>query len=141
MILLTLAAVTNVAENCTYLGYKWKHVLFPIKFWSVLPRFRDNQPRTNNMKEGWHYRFNSMLAGPHPPMHKSIQMIRDEENHWKLEVDKIKAGMIPKKKRKSIQMETRLKSIVAGYDGQDYTSRKDFLNAIQSCMHEFMQVL
>ena len=85
----------------TYLGYTWDEVRFPIKFWNILPRFESNQPRTNNSKEGWHFRFNSALPGPKPALHISLQMIKDEKSNWKLECDKIRQGIVQGRKATS----------------------------------------
>ena len=102
----------------TYLDYNWNDVRFPIHFWNVLPRFQANQPRTTNSAEGWHYRFNSLLPGPHPPMHISIELLIEEETHWKIEADKVRGGIDPPRKLQSRQIETRLRNIVRNRGNQ-----------------------
>ena len=122
----------------TYLGYDWQDVRFPIKFWNILDRFKEGLPRTNNGAEGWHFRLNSLLPGAHPSMLFSINMLRDEENHYRLEADKIRNGIFPPRKLKSIQLDDRLKEIVSNYDSQFYRDTYDYLNEVQKCLHEFV---
>ena len=123
----------------TYLGYTWDDVRFPIKFWSVLDRFRNNQPRINNTAEGWHYRFNSLHSGAHPPMYKSIEKLIEEETQGRLEADKVRRGIYPPKKAKSIQIEGRLELVLENRENQVHRDNTDFLNEVKSCLHEFLE--
>jgi hypothetical protein len=121
-----------------YLGYDFNDVRFPIPFWNVRERFLSAQPRTNNQKEGWHYRFKNMHSKSNPTMETSLQMIQKEELHWYQECQKILGGIVPRKKKKSIQIETRLENIMKGED-RDYKDKIEFLGAIQQCLHEFVR--
>lgn len=125
----------------TYVGDDWDAVMFPIHFWSVHDRFIENVPRTNNGTEGWHFRFNALLPKSKPPMHISIIMLQREERHTMSECEKIRNGQAIGKKKKSRQIDTRLRQIMQSREQQSFQNDLKFLEAIQRCLHKFVEGL
>ena len=74
-------------------------------------------------------------------MQDSIIMLRKEELHSEIECEKIRQGLIPPKKKKSIEIEKMLKELMTNRDDQIYRNHIDFLKAIQRCLHNFMPVM
>ena len=69
----------------TYIGHPTRNrttrnpPLFPIRFWSVHGRTLDGRHRTNNLVEGWHRRFQSVLGCFRPCVFRCIQAIIKEQ--------------------------------------------------------------
>ena len=87
-----------------YLGKEWSQPLFPMRVWNVTCRLNNGIPRTSNLIEGWHNRF--QLGCHRPPIWRFLleimkEQIRSENTYARLQVGKFprhanKAGYHPK---------------------------------------------
>ena len=50
--------------------------MFPPQYWSVYQRVLDGEPRTNNLIEGWHRRFQVIVNKSHPNIHEFMKRLK-----------------------------------------------------------------
>lgn len=102
--------------------------LFPIKFWNVNERTKNNEHRTNNQVEGWHRRFQSVLACGNPGFFTCVKALKKEQVNTMDKVNRLQAGFaVQKKKSKYVELNKRLKKIV---DEREERTVMEFLRAI-----------
>ena len=102
--------------------------LFQIKFWNVNERTKNNEHRTNNQVEGWHRRFQSVLACGNPGFFTCVKALKKEQVNTMDKVNRLQAGFaVQKKKSKYVELNKRLKKIV---DEREERTVMEFLRAI-----------
>jgi len=91
--------------------------------------------RTNNISEGWHCRFNILVGKSHPDLYSFLNVIQKEQG----DVDKmlVELGLgrsiCPKKRRKYVGLQDRLRYITAEYSTYKEEGRiLEFLSNIGS---------
>ena len=90
---------------------------FPPATWNVHERTLANEPRTNNLCEGWNSRFSSMVGFTHPSIWKAIKSIQVETNEASTNILQSNIGNPPRKhtKRMYIQQQQRLRQLCLDY--------------------------
>jgi hypothetical protein len=74
-------------------------------------------PRSNNSIEGWHHAFNNRVSIKHPSITKLAKCISREQSRFEIDIERLRAGEQPKKKRKVYaNLDERIKRIVSSYD-------------------------
>lgn len=102
--------------------------LFPPNLWSVYELIGNNYPRTQNMVEGWHQRWNTLIGKPHVGVYTIINEIRKEQHQTELQIENILRGEPPPYQRKHyIDRENRILSV---FNNRDDYSLVDFLRGI-----------
>lgn len=83
---------------------------FPITFWSVYKRNKNNIPRTTNNIESWHKKINKFLGNSHVSFTKIIDFLKDEAMSTFDILDQIEAGFDwpIRQKKKHLKAEKRL---------------------------------
>ena len=65
---------------------------FPPEFWSVHPLLEQFFPRTNNMQEAWHRRFEAVVGRHHLGVYPTIHELRKEQHRTEHEITRGEAG-------------------------------------------------
>ena len=100
---------------------------FPIQSWNAFTRIQANTPRTNNSVEGWHTGFQGSLACSHPTVWLLIEALRREEALQRSRYFGVMSGEPQRKKRKYVQLEGRIKSVI---DSRENRSVTEYLKSI-----------
>lgn len=90
---------------------------FPPELWNVHEQTLNDDPRTNNMCEGWNSRFSQLVGFYHPSIWKLIKHLQIEECNSTTMLSQATIGNPPKKrtKRVHIQQQRRLKTLCTEY--------------------------
>ena len=98
--------------------------MFPPQYWSVYQRVLDGEPRTNNLIEGWHRRFQVIVNKSHPNIHEFMKRLKEEQQTSASRILQLVAGQPAKKPRKKVStMNDKIVKIVTDYKNrtlQDY---------------------
>ena len=65
---------------------------FPPHVWSVVSLMEDGPPRTNNLVESWHRRFETIVRKPHGSVFWLINELRLEDHRGAHELARLEAG-------------------------------------------------
>lgn len=102
--------------------------LFPPEIWSVHDLVELGCPRTQNVVEGWHNRWNNLIGKAHIGVYKIIEEMRKEQKQTDLQVECINRGAPrPTKRNQYANRENRILSI---FDERNDRSLIDFLRGI-----------
>ena len=74
--------------------------LFAINFWNVNERTKNDNHRTNNQVEGWHRRFQCVLACGNLGFFTCVKALKREQVNTSNKVNRLQAGFSVKKKKK-----------------------------------------
>ena len=66
--------------------------LFPPSLWSVHELIENNYPRTQNVVEGWHQRWLTLLGKQHVGIYTIIKEMRKEQHQTQLQIESILHG-------------------------------------------------
>lgn len=115
------------------LGGRWRPAAYAPEEWTQFQRTIDGLGRTNNSIEGWHRRF-AGRAGVHPNVFSLIQRIQAEEDHWRVEVEKVQAGATPRRRKPQWeQLSDRLSTLAHRLRDGDIT----MMDYVRSVAHNF----
>ncbi|CAF1091814.1 unnamed protein product [Rotaria sordida] len=90
---------------------------FSIQLWNIYERVIQDLPRSNNAIEGWHHAFNNRVSIKHPSITKLAKCILREQSRFEIDIERLRAGEQPKKKKKVYEnLDARLKRIALSYD-------------------------
>ena len=67
----------------------------PPKIWSVYDRVINQDPRTNNFLEGWHWRFLTIVDVHHQDIYKFLSKLTGEQAHTEMSRQEILRGEDP----------------------------------------------
>ena len=70
----------------------WKEALFPPHLWNVYERTIADEPRMNDKVEGWHCRFNTIVAKHHPNIYEFLERLKGEQALTDTLVEQLIAG-------------------------------------------------
>lgn len=102
--------------------------LFPPSLWSVYELLENNYPRTQNVVEGWHQRWLTLLGKQHVGVYTIIKEMRKEQHQTELYIESILRGEPPPNKRQhQINRERRILTVFNSRE--DYTL-EDFLRGV-----------
>ncbi|CAF0898466.1 unnamed protein product [Brachionus calyciflorus] len=93
-----------------------KDPLFECGFLNVNKRISQNIPKTNNFVEAWHNSFSSMLVS-HPLVYAIVDTFKREQT---LTQNKIKTGIMPKKKPSYTVLDDRIRLMLKSYTVEDW---------------------
>ena len=87
--------------------------LFPPHRWNMHKMNMADQPRTNNVCEGWNDKFHSLVGHSHPTIWKLIEILQVEANRIISILIQNDRGICQKKRTKRIhtELQTRLKNL------------------------------
>ncbi|CAM4775069.1 unnamed protein product [Rotaria magnacalcarata] len=68
---------------------------YPIDFWNMMERVKNNMHRTNNNIEGWHRKLNSAFQCSHPTLWSFLDKLMKEENNIHLYILNATTGRQP----------------------------------------------
>ena len=101
---------------------------FPPKLWNCRNRVLQDQPRTTNGVEAWHRRLSSTIGASHPNIWTFMSFIRKEQAKTDVDIARLEIGHpLPKRKKKEVDRDGRIKHIVRNYDSGDKIA---FLRAV-----------
>ena len=89
---------------------------FPHELWNQFDSVLEDLPRTNNAVEGWHRAFELQVAAHHPNIWRFIDCLKKEQNFNEFKIEQLIAGCIPKRKKRYVDLDGRIKNIVEGFD-------------------------
>ncbi|CAF2879240.1 unnamed protein product [Rotaria sp. Silwood2] len=90
---------------------------FSLQLWSIYEQVIQDLPRSNNVVDGWHHAFNSRVSIKHPSITKLVKCILREQSKFQINIERLRAGEQPKKKRKVYaNLDARLERITLSYD-------------------------
>jgi hypothetical protein len=96
----------------TYIGNDWSPALFPPRVWNVCCRLNNGIPRTSNLIEGWHNRFQQKLDCHRPRMWRFLMELLKEQNRTENAFARIQIDRFPSSSRKKFRdINTKLKTI------------------------------
>lgn len=77
-----------------------RRATFPADLWNCHVATMENQPRTNNVCEGWNNSFRNLIGYMHPSIWKLIDVMRKENERVRTIMLRDGAGVRPKKQRR-----------------------------------------
>ena len=89
--------------------------LFPIRFWNHYESTLRGEPRTNNGVEGFHSALNSLFNGNHPTIWSFLTGIEKDIGLQLNKFAKIRAGDAAPRRRKYVDIDNAIRSIVSTY--------------------------
>ncbi|CAB4418896.1 unnamed protein product [Rhizophagus irregularis] len=102
--------------------------LFPPELWSVHELIENGYPRTQNMVEGWHQRWSTIIGRSHIGLYSIIDEMRKEQCQTELQIESILRGEArPYQRKHIVERENRLLTI---FNGRDDYSLLDYLRGI-----------
>lgn len=102
--------------------------LFPPSMWSVFNNKEFGFPRTQNKVEGWHRRWEILIARSHVGIFTMIKQIQKEQNIVEIEIERSMRGEpAPKKRKEYEEREVKIQNVVADRDNRTVI---DFLRGI-----------
>ena len=104
-----------IAYNA-YVGNRRGKPKFSLELWNIHERVIQDLPRSNNAVEGWHHAFNTRVSMKHPSITKLAKCIIREQSKFEIDIERLRAGEQPKKKKKVYaNLDARLKRIALSY--------------------------
>ena len=102
--------------------------LFPPQLWSVYDSIEIGVPRTQNVAEAWHRRWDILVGQSHVGVYTIIKELQKEQQNVEFQVECIIRGeQRPPKKKASIDREKRIMTII---NDRENRSLMDFLRGI-----------
>jgi len=108
---------------------------YPIGEWNLYDAAIMLGPRTNNLTEGWHHRFNVMVGKNHPSFYHLVRELQKEQRDTEVMVRELSLGRkvkVPQLKRYQ-RVDERLQSIAEDY--QTYKQEGRVLDYLRDCGH------
>ena len=68
---------------------------FPPNTWNVHNQVIDNDPKTNNLVEGWNNRFKNLVGHVHPSIWRAINYLKLERKVAVAKISRYAAGIVP----------------------------------------------
>lgn len=97
---------------------------FPVAMWNVRSRTNEGIPRTTNSLEGWHCALHTMVDNPHPSMWRFLAALQREQQLQHAALMNLRSGHpAPLPKKKYVDRNRRLKSLIAKNDRGELTTR------------------
>ncbi|KAF0313020.1 hypothetical protein FJT64_016352 [Amphibalanus amphitrite] len=118
--------------NATYVGDadEGRRATFKPELWNQHDRTAAGLARTTNNIEGWHRRFRGVVDCASPNIYRLLQRLRQEEDHWRGEIDRVVAGALPRNQKPQwAKLAERLTRLVDRRDGGHLTTL-EFLRAV-----------
>lgn len=87
--------------------------MFPPELWNMHEVTLANQPRTNNISEGWNNKFSSLVGHHHPSIWKLVECLKAECARVTTVLLQAEMGVRPRKRNKKVYMElqSRLRNL------------------------------
>ena len=102
--------------------------LFPPELWSVHDSIEPGIPRTQNIVEAWHRRWNILVGESHVGVHTIIQELQKEQQNVEFQIECIIRGeKKPPTKKALVDREKRIMTII---NDRENRSLMDFLRGI-----------
>ena len=93
--------------------------MFPPEMWNVYDRAKEDDLRTNNSLEGWHRRFNMIIAKHHPNVYEFIDRLKSEQARTDTCIEQFIAGQEPKSQSRKVKsVNLRINRIVNDYENR-----------------------
>ncbi|CAF5100221.1 unnamed protein product [Rotaria sp. Silwood1] len=109
-------------------GIKRGQPKFSLQLWNMYERVIHDLPRSNNSIEGWHHAFNNRVSIKHPSIVKLTKCILREQSRFEVDIERLRAGAPPQKKRKLYaDLDALLKTVTLSYNIHNID---DYLNRI-----------
>lgn len=91
---------------------------YSIEFWNQYDSALTKSHRTNNVSEGWHNRFRTVVGRTHPDLYTAIGEIQKEQGFMEITLMELAMGKKVKAApaKKWVDRQTRLESIASEYD-------------------------
>lgn len=109
--------------------------LFPPKLWNSVMLLQQDGPRSNNLVEGWHNRFNKKVGCSKPNVWKVLrEAVREEQQYFERYYAMVTAGRGTSRKRAEDVKDERLKRVSLMFSTlsfDDYS--KGIANAFRNC--------
>ena len=94
--------------------------LFDLAFWNMYDQTIGDLPRTNNVLEDWHRRFQANVGAYHPNVWKFIDILKRERSLNHVNISQVRADHQPEPQRRRYQdSNRRIKNIVQDYHNRD----------------------
>lgn len=105
---------------------------YPPARWNQHHAALEGEPRTNNLTEGWHRRFNTLVGKDHPSIYALIKLLQKEQGNSERQMADLELGKVVKApQRLKYRMVTeRLQRISGRYEEMKAEGRRiDYLRA------------
>lgn len=102
---------------------------YPIHLWNQYDAAVQGLAKTNNVSEGWHNRFNMLMAKNHPDIYSFIKNVLKEQGDTEIAVVELSLGRKIKAapKKKWVETQTRIRRIALNYETYEIL---DYLKAV-----------
>ena len=101
--------------------------MFSRSLWNVRERVLNDLPRTNNSVEAFNCAIQSTVTSYNPNVWKLIMALQKEEGLVQAKLNHIQRGEPPKRKKKYVTLDKRLKNLVENYKPEE---KINFLKAV-----------
>lgn len=101
--------------------------LFPPKLWNNVVLVNSDEPRSNNLVEGWHFRFKKQIPSNHPNVWMFMDAIQREQQYFERYFTRIRTGLGTARKPIYDQLDGRVKQVVSNFS---FLSFEDYLKGI-----------
>jgi len=106
---------------------------YPPKLWNCYDATLQNLHRTNNISEGWHTRFQTVVGKHHPSLYGCLTEFQKEQADCETMLDQLDLGQRVKaaSKKKWLRTQQRIRNIVATYEEYATSNRQvDYLRNV-----------
>lgn len=105
-----------------------KNPKFKPAVWSVYERTINDEPRTTNLVEGWHNRFQNIVSKHHPNVYEFIKHLKGEQSHTEKGIERLISGTNAKVVKRKVQSANRrIRNILETFESR---SLADFLRGL-----------
>jgi len=111
--------------------------MFPVELWNCFDSVCCDRPKTNNSCEGFHNAFASILGGCNPTIYKLVEGLKDKQALVEVTISQLELGREEPKSKKYAELANVLKSVVALYDTEEYSSPITYLRRVSHIMSSF----
>ena len=102
--------------------------LFPPEIWSINDLVELDYPRTQNIVEGWHNRWNNLIGKAHIGVYTIVEEMQKEQQQSEIQIENINRGAPrPLQRNQYFNRENRILTIFNDRDNRDLM---DFLRGI-----------
>lgn len=105
--------------------------------WNQFEAIANNEPRTNNLTEGWHHRFNDLVGKNHPSFYHFLRELRKENDDVENMIMEVEMGRTVKMPQRSKyrRVNERLHRLAGRYEAMKTAGRQ--LDYLRACAHNF----
>jgi hypothetical protein len=127
-----------MSDRSLILGSRRTKPHFSVQMWNVYDRVVRDLPRSSNSIEWWHRAFSTPVSIKHPTVTKLSKCIMREQTKFEMDIERIRMGQEPERKKIYASLDSRLKQIVASYN---FESVNNYLARVAANLNYILKLL